>query len=329
MVTLEVHSAARSSGLFNFLDETVQPSLFRNGEVLTNRDSDGNDFGTVGMSLAEKEMEVCDARGLSGEERLTCHVNGFELLDAPLKDENFDFLDHENVVRNYYGQCAGLVAERTGGRAYAFDHNIRSASGKQSRKRITGGQHVQEPLQLVHGDYTLYSAPQRLRDLTRPPSGNDTLCSVLQEGETLIDPADAQRVLNDGRFAIINVWRNIADTPVAVHPLALCDGRSVDPQDLVVFEIHYQDRIGENYFSRYAPTQRWHYYPKITRGEALLIKQWDSAGVLARSNGELADSTDTNAPCTFSFHSAFDDPTSPPDAPNRWSIEVRCMVIYD
>ena len=37
----------------------------------------------------------------------------------------------------------------------------------------------------------------------------------------------------------------------------------------------------------------------------------------------------TYAPCTFSFHSAFKDPASSADAPDRWSIEVRCMVIYD
>jgi hypothetical protein len=61
----------------------------------------------------------------------------------------------------------------------------------------------------------------------------------------------------------------------------------------------------------------------------LLIKQWDSAGSLARSNGVAGDGSDPTAPCTFSFHSAFDDPATLPDAPDRWSIEVRCMVLYD
>ena len=55
----------------------------------------------------------------------------------------------------------------------------------------------------------------------------------------------------------------------------------------------------------------------------------DSAGVLARSNGASADGSTPGAPCTFSFHSAFEDPAAPPDAPDRWSIEVRCMIIYD
>jgi len=316
-------------GIFNYLDDTARSSLFRNGQVLTKRDPDGNDYGETGLSKHEIELIVNDARALREDARPTCDKNGFELQNAPLINEQLDFLNHESVVHAYYEQCAQLVAENTGARAYPFDHNIRSVSGKQSKRRIDGGQQVQEPLHFVHGDYTLSSAPQRLRDLTRPPSGNDTLCSILQSSQTLIDPEDAQRVLNGGRFAIINVWRNIADTPVSVHPLALCDSQSVAPNDLVVFEIHYQDRVGENYFAKYSPAHRWYYYPSLTRAEALLIKQWDSAGVLSRSNGQDPDSLGVNAPCTFSFHSAFEDRTVPLDAPDRWSIEVRCMVIYD
>jgi hypothetical protein len=325
----QVAADENTTGLFNYLDGTVRPSLYRNGAVMTKRDADGCDSGTVGMCLEAKELSVSNARSLRGDECRTCEANGFELLNAPLEDDGIDFFNHDQIMRHYYGQCTELVAQTTGGCAYAFDHNIRSASGKQSQKRIAGGQPVQEPIHLVHGDYTLTSAPTRLRDLTRPPSGNDTLCSVLPAGESLIDPADAERALNGGRFAMFNVWRSITDTPVTVHPLALCDGRSVDPNDLVVFEIHYQDRIGENYFAKHTPAHRWYYYPKMTREEALLIKQWDSAGTLARSDGALSDGSAASAPCTFSFHSAFEDPASPPDAPDRWSIEVRCMVIYD
>lgn len=318
-----------TTGSFNYLDRTVRPSLYRTGAVRTTRDPDGSDSDTVGLALEAVELPVSDARLLRGGDRPTCEANGFELLHAPLDDGAIDFLDHRQLVHDYYRQCSDLVSASTGGRAYAFDHNIRSASGRQSGKRIAGGQSVQQPIHLVHGDYTLVSGPQRLRDLTKPPAVNDTLRTILKPGESPIDPADAERALNGGRFAIVNVWRSIAETPVAVHPLALCDGQSVVPQDLVVFEIHYRDRIGENYFARHAPAHRWYYYPEMTHDEALLVKQWDSAGVLARSNGEAADASDPDAPCTFSFHSAFEDPASPPDAPDRWSIEVRCVAIYD
>ena len=319
-----------TSGIFKYLDDSVTASLYCSGEVLTRRDPDGSDGGTQGVNLEPRNMVVNNGRSFEGDARRTVEANGFELLERPLDNEALDFFNHRQVVTEYYPQCAATISEATGARAFAFDHNVRSAKGKKSQQRIEGGQQVQGPAHVVHGDYTLVSAPNRLRDLSRPPSGNDTLAGYLGEGEALIDPTMVEQVMAaGGRYAIINLWRNIVAEPVATHPIALCDGQTVEPEELVVFEIHYQDRIGENYFAKHAPRHQWYYYPAMTRKEALLIKQWDSAGPLARSNGAAGDSSDPTAPCTFSFHSAFEDPSTPDDAPDRWSIEVRCIVIYD
>ncbi len=67
----------------------------------------------------------------------------------------------------------------------------------------------------------------------------------------------------------------------------------------------------------------------MTRTEALLIRQWNSAGAIAQSNGKFSDTADTGAPCKFGYHSAFEDRAAPPDVSDRWSIEVRCMVIHE
>jgi len=310
-----------TTGSFNYLAASVQPSLYRNGRVLTRRDRNGSDSGTEGLVMERINVAVHDARGAA----CTLERNGFELRAAPLRDP-VDFLQHEPVVRGYYPQCAELVRQATGARhVFAFDHNVRSAQGNKRRARIDGGQAVQPPAHVVHGDYTLSSAWKRLQDLSAPAKANDTLRAFLAPGESLIPPA----LLTDvRRYAIINVWRNIAETKVAVHPLAFCDAQTVDPEDLVVFEIHYADRIGENYFARYAQRHRWYYYPALTREEVVLIKQWDSDGPLARTQGQAGDASRPDLPCTFSFHSAFVDPETPPDAPDRWSIEVRCAVIY-
>ena len=172
------------------------------------------------------------------------------------------------------------------------------------------------------------SAPQRLRDLARPPTLNDTYRTALAEGEALLDAEAVEQATGDGRFAIVNVWRNIAREPVATRPLALCDAASVRPGELVVFEIHYRDRVGENYFAKHDSRHRWVFWSAMTRDEALLIKQWDSGGEMARSRGARADADGEDQPCTFSFHSAFEDPATPPDAPDRWSIEVRCAALF-
>ena len=317
-------------GVFNFMSAATQPSLLRNGRVLIGRDPNGNTSREKGIDLEAHTMRIQNARLLARNSGPNLEKNGFELRSAPLDEDSLEFKNHAVVVESYYPQCADLVAGITGARAYAFDHNIRSASGKKARQQIAGGQEVQGPAHLVHGDYTLRSGPDRLHQLAKPPSGNDTLMGVLAADESLISPADVELATADnGRFAIINVWRNITAEPVAIHPMALCDGQTVAPEDLVVFEIHYPDRIGENYFAKYSAAQQMYYYPGMTRDEALLIKQWDSAGPMARSDGRMGDDEDHQAPCTFSFHSAFVDPETPTDAPDRWSIEVRCLVIYD
>jgi len=317
-------SEALRIGSFNYMSPSAEHSLYRNGKVLTRRDLDGSDARWEGVNLEPYRMQVQDARPLTK----TLADNGFELLARPLADPALDFFDHHQVVRTYYPNCAEIVREASGARLVrAFDHNVRSAAGKRSKRRIEGGQQVQGPASVVHGDYTLTSAPQRLRDLTRPPGSNDTLRTALAEGEALLDRDEVERAIADGRFAIINLWRNIVAEPVAVHPLALCDASTVSPDDLVVFEIHYADRVGENYFAKRSDRHEWYFYPGLTRDEALLIKQWDSAGRLARTKGEMADADGET--CTFSFHSAFDDPATPPDAPERWSIEVRCAVLFD
>ena len=109
---------------------------------------------------------------------------------------------------------------------------------------------------MVHGDYTLSSAPQRIKDFGNPPKANDTLKKLL--GTTpLLTPSLVNSAFNK-RFAIINIWRSISDEGhVQNFPLAFCDGQTVRPEDLVTFEIHYADRIGENYFSKFRPEQEW------------------------------------------------------------------------
>ncbi len=335
------HSTAPASGpgtertqaLVSYMVESAESSLYRNGKVFTRRDRDGNDAGSEGIDTEEVTIAIGDARSLKREYRRTIEIHGFELLDRPLERPNLDFYDHQQVVRDYYPECAAILREATGAaHVFAFDHNIRSTAGMESKRRIAGGQQVQGPLHLVHGDYTLTSGPQRLRDLSKPPSGNDTLRAILPEGEALLEQAMVDRALaEEGRFAIINVWRNIDDAAVESEPLALCDGQTVDPDDLIVFEIHYHDRIGENYFAKFAPQHGWWWYPAMTRDEALLIKQWDSHSELARSGGKRSGSSvgGGHAPCTFSFHTAFEDPTTPADAPDRWSTEVRCVALYD
>lgn len=113
------------------------------------------------------------------------------------------------------------------------------------------------------------------------------------------------------RFAIVNLWRPIG-RPVEKWPLALCDAQSIGEGDLVATDLVYRDRVGETYSLQFNPAQLWYHFPRLAPDEAILIKGYDSAQGVAR----------------FTPHSAFDDPESRRDAPERESIEVRALVIY-
>ncbi len=145
------------------------------------------------------------------------------------------------------------------------------------------------PVMRVHNDYTEASGPQRVRDL------------MGGEAEELL-----QR-----RFAFINVWRPIR-APLLDRPLALCDAASAAATDFVRSEQRYEDRTGEIYVMRWSPRHRWLYAPAMGTDEALVFKCYDSRRDAAR----------------FVAHTAFDDPTTPSDAPPRESIEMRTITFF-
>jgi hypothetical protein len=211
-----------------------------------------------------------------------------------LDREGFAFRPHETaaelyddaaIERDYYPEMVELVREETGAaRVIVFDHTLRTASQTKP-----DGSAVRAPVLRVHNDYTPKSAAQRIRDLL---------------------PDEAERLLKR-RYAYINVWRPIIG-PLEHLPLAMCDARSIEPEDAITNDLIYQDRIGETYLLRYNPRQRWFYVPRMTTGEVALIKCFDSDSARAR----------------FSAHSAFVDPTTPANAKPRASIEIRTIAFF-
>jgi hypothetical protein len=150
---------------------------------------------------------------------------------------------------------------------------------------------AREPVKFAHNDYTLKSGPQRVRELL---------------------PAEAENLLKQ-RFVEINVWRPIRG-PVEESPLAVCDATSMALQDFVATDLKYRDRTGEVYSVAFNPNHRWFYFPRMERDEVLLLKCYDSA---------------EDGRARFTAHTGIDDPTSPPDATPRESIEVRTLAFFD
>ena len=149
---------------------------------------------------------------------------------------------------------------------------------------------IREVVPRVHNDYTEWSAPQRVRDL------------LPDEAEALIRR----------RFAVVQVWRPIRH-PVESFPLALCDARTIASDDLVVSERRYAHRVGQTYAVTFNPNHKWFWFPRMRHEEAFVFKVFNS---------------EKDGRARWTAHTAFDDPTSPPNARPRESIEIRTLAFF-
>jgi hypothetical protein len=199
-----------------------------------------------------------------------------------------DFWDDDEVRRVYYPEAERFLKDVTGASRIFIFDHLQRRRVPGQVDRSRSG--PRQPATRVHVDHTDRSGPQRVRDL------------MGDEAEELLK----------GRVQVINMWRPIRG-PLRDAPLAVCDSRTVAADDLVPSDLVYRDRIGETYSVRYNPAHRWFYVPEMQRDEALLLK--------------IAD-TKTDISARFMPHTAFTDPTTPPDAFPRESIELRTLVFH-
>jgi hypothetical protein len=237
----------------------------------------------TGQVDAVPDVSIRDARPIA--DQLSLDEQGFVLRRH--KTAVSDFYDEEQLCTLYYAEIDRLLKVGTGAeKVVIFDYTIRSVP------RFKQGQAgMREPVRRVHNDYTEASGRRRVRDH--------------------LEPDEAEARLGQ-RFMEINVWRPIVG-PLEDAPLAVCDARTIAPEDLIASDLIYRDKVGETYSVARNPAHRWFYFPRMQRDEALLIKCFDS---------------DEANPGRFTAHTAFDDPTTPPDAAPRESIEVRALVFF-
>jgi hypothetical protein len=213
-----------------------------------------------------------------------------------LELEGFIFINHETKVSDFYDedQVRSVYYPE-------MERLIKDVSGasrvlifdhtlRAEDDATRAAKQVREPVRRVHNDYTEWSGPQRVRDLL---------------------PVEADALLQR-RFAVIQTWRPIRK-PVQSAPVAIADARSLPIKDLIATERRYPDRVGEIYHITYNPGHQWFYFPHMQRNEAIVFKTYDSA---------------KDGRARWTAHASFDDPTSPPDAPPRESIEIRALAFF-
>jgi len=245
--------------------------------------------GTQKQNFLDESHQVPIRNGRSLISYLSLDRQGFLFLSHHSVMNDFD--DENEIRQVYYPEMEQLVKETTGAaRVIAFDHNLRN-----DQKLKQGVKGIQGPVKQIHNDFTTNSAYQRARN-ELAAIGIDNPDEILQH-----------------RFNMINVWRPI-NHPVQESPLAVCDARSIPLSDWVKNDLIFENRVGEIYLTTYNPAHQWFYFPEMKPDEILMIKCFESV---------------EDIPARFTAHTAFDDPTSLPNAITRASIELRTLVLYD
>ncbi len=239
-----------------------------------------------------REMPIRNARLLSDD--FSLDVEGFAFVEQATHVT--DFNDDAQLESIYVPEIEALIAAAAGAsEAVVFDHTRRSTELAHRETYAS-----RDPVPAPHSDYTDESAVQRIRDKFG---------------------ADADERLK-GRFAIVNAWRSMIGT-IEQWPLTVCDARTIDDTTLHAtrreaplrpepsFEYN---RPSSTRHATYDENHRWFYFPRMTRDEVLLFKNYDT----------LTDGT-----ARYALHSAFDDPSTPDDPAPRETIETRAFVFFD
>jgi hypothetical protein len=236
-------------------------------------------------------------RRTSGTEQLQqveiCNGRG---MSFSLEENGFVFVEHKTTVEDFFDRAElesvyyPEVAALIEKLSGAKRVRVFDHTLRSGDEAEREARLVREPVLSAHNDYTEWSGPNRVREI------------MGEEADSLLQH----------RFAIIQVWR-ATNRPIESNPLAVADARSIPAADLLVAERRYPHRVGQTYRLKYSPGHRWFYFPNMRRDEALVFKVYDS---------------EKDGRARFTPHTSFDDPTTPPGAPPRQSIEARALVFF-
>jgi hypothetical protein len=248
--------------------------------------------------------EVPIRNGRVPERSLSLDGNGFVL--APHMSRVSNFRDPHEVALLYPPEIEQLVMHLTGApRVVTFGFGHRSAAGYGTVLNPLRCQVTTQPATDVHVDYTPFRA-------------GEVAYFLLQQ--TGIPPSAVRRLI------VLNVWRAITDPPQN-WPLTVCDASSVTAEEGVadptipVEVLPKKKEIpkilpptpppGGGMTFHFSAAHRWHYFPAMTRDEALVFVQHDSArhGVWRTP------------------HASFADPRAAHAVP-RESVEIRAIAYF-
>jgi hypothetical protein len=268
----------------------VEAEIFYLGPMRERPVFHGVDPAKTNLVLEARTVRIADARDFA--EPPSLEREGFALVEH--KSAVSDFRDRDQVEGLYLREIAELIKSVSGADL------VLSSPGPVGRyvdrNNEAKAADTAPAARFVHTDYTDVSA----RSYFLPQ---------------VIDPGEALKRYR--RITVYQTWRAISGPPQDV-PLTVADGRSVRLEDMVTAEtilgeMYGRDQSFEYSMCRYSPDHQWRYFSGMRPDEVLVFKGYDF---------------DPARPARL-FHTAFDDPSAPPDAPPRESIEARAFAFFE
>lgn len=260
--------------------------------------------GSSNVILTAIPIQVENARKLKQYPRT--NREGYQLVDfrTQVPEKHFldaDLAENNAIIRDvYFEECRRLVQQATGA-AEAYPYVYRVRNQERSMRELDKTDFHKDSVPIVHVDRDTATAPERLR----ASLGAERAESLLSKYK---------------HYGSMNVWRPIKNS-VGKWPLMLVDHQRI-PQwdyDTHMFRLHATNdsristRGSKNHETvlRFDARYGYVYAPNMSPDEAWLFYAFHSNPVLGIP------------------HSAFWDDSSKPEAPTRWSIEVRVWVFFD
>ena len=221
---------------------------------------------------------------------------GFVLVRHVSAVTDFSRIQQDEAVdATYVEEMAGLLKEVSGANDVVMLGGGKKRFGESAEEDLAG---------LLNGKPARY------------PHADNTDQSAVGLVELMAAFLDSVNLEGVHRWALFNMWRAVSPPPQD-FPLAVCDARTVISADEVTVtavteELGAGEIRHDTTAYRYSPDHRWHYFRDMTRDEVLIFKAHDTD---AARVGRVP-------------HTAFTDPSCPPEIPTRASVEMRGLALF-
>lgn len=210
----------------------------------------------ISPELSSTDVPLNDTRGDDG----AVSFSSDSLVFASAPTSVASFTDGDAWRAAYDRELTDLLQREIGAEdVVIFDHTVRVDDPHSDRK----------PARNVHSDYSEEGAQKRLVDILGEATAKDWRA---------------------GRYAFINVWRPVED-PINSAPLGFVRPSTVAPEDWILLDLIYPDRVGQIMGLAANHAHEWIYRSKMTRNEVAIFNIYDNRGLasIAHSAVDLVE----------------------------------------